>query len=482
MSALTSVIAEQDGAVILGGNEASTWASRWSLWGIRPYEVFECNSKERNPLVKLQQYINRYRLQQVETMDSPCPFVGGWIGFFSYDLGRFIETIVSVAIDDLRTPLIRLVLYDRLIAYDHGNKTFWLIVLDIPGDPVSVKEKFDILSTLVKHAEKTVIPSFPEHELQLDSMEGFHSNMTPSDYFRSIDRIQRHIYDGNVYQINFSQRFSCPCSISPIHLFQWQNRYNPSPFSAFLQSDNLALVSTSPELFLSVRNGKIITRPIKGTRRRYSTGPKAKKSNRVNFRDLVESEKEQAELNMIVDLERNDLARICTPGTRRVIQPRTIEEYPTVYHAVATIEGDLACFSSNTWLYDILKATFPGGSITGAPKIRAMELIETLEPSRRGVYTGCIGWIGLDRMVCLNIAIRTILIQNQTAYIQTGGGIVADSNPTAEYEETIIKAYALLAGIKAVEKTVSIGSKQKRKISTVDPLLPGSKKNENLRK
>jgi para-aminobenzoate synthetase component 1 len=167
-----------------------------------------------------------------------------------------------------------------------------------------------------------------------------------------------------------------------------------------------------------------------------------------NFNELVNSEKEQAELNMIIDLERNDMARICKPGTRKVVQPRTIENYPTVFHAVATVAGQL---KRKTTFCDILKAMFPGGSITGAPKIRSMEIIDETEPTARGVYTGSIGFLGIDGSACLNIAIRTIIIRNNMAFAQTGGGIVADSDPQAEWEETITKARALLAGIRATQ-------------------------------
>ncbi|MHC4759250.1 MAG: anthranilate synthase component I family protein, partial [Planctomycetota bacterium] len=187
-------------------------------------------------------------------------------------------------------------------------------------------------------------------------------------------------------------------------------------------------------------------KPIKGTR------PRAKDKqavNKRNFDELVKSEKEQAELNMIVDLERNDLARICKAGTRKVVQPRTIESYPTVFHAVATVAGELR---DEVTLCDVLKAMFPGGSITGAPKISAMEIIDETEPTARGVYTGSIGFIGINGSSCLNITIRTVIITNQKAYIQTGGGIVADSNPEEEWQETLTKARALLAGIESLQK------------------------------
>ena len=203
-------------------------------------------------------------------------------------------------------------------------------------------------------------------------------------------------------------------------------------------------------MFITIVDGTISTKPIKGTRRRIEeTSETAKQINAKNFDELVRSEKEQAELNMITDLERNDVARICEPGTRKVIQARTIETYPTVFHAVSTVAGQLRAGCS---FCDVLKAMFPGGSITGAPKIRSMEIIDETEPTARGVYTGSIGFVGIDGNSCLNIAIRTIIIKNQKAFAQTGGGIVADSDPHAEWEETITKARALLAGITTVNR------------------------------
>jgi len=201
-------------------------------------------------------------------------------------------------------------------------------------------------------------------------------------------------------------------------------------------------------MFITINDRIISTKPIKGTRKRIeNTSEQARQINNENLRQLLNSEKEKAELNMIVDLERNDVARICKPGTRKVVQPRTIETYPSVFHAVTTVAGELR---DNVTFCDVLKAMFPGGSITGAPKIRSMQIINETEPTARSVYTGSIGYIGLDGNIRLNIAIRTIIIKNNSAYIQTGGGIVADSDPMAEYDETIIKARALLAGIAAV--------------------------------
>jgi para-aminobenzoate synthetase component 1 len=269
-------------------------------------------------------------------------------------------------------------------------------------------------------------------------------------YLRTIEKIKRYIYDGEVYQINFSQRFECDYDARPIRLYHWQNHYNPSGYAAYIDGGSFHIVSASPEMFITIDDGLIRTKPIKGTRRRIDDTGRGKQINVKNFNELLNSKKEQAELNMIIDLERNDVAKICKPGTRNVIQTRTIESYPTVFHAVATVAGQLR---DGITFCDILRAMFPGGSITGAPKIRSMEIIDETEPTSRGVYTGSIGFIGIDGCACLNIAIRTIIITNRKAFAQTGGGIVADSNPQAEWDETITKARALLAGIKATQKS-----------------------------
>jgi para-aminobenzoate synthetase component 1 len=263
--------------------------------------------------------------------------------------------------------------------------------------------------------------------------------MTREQYAAALKKIHRHIIDGDVYQINYSQRFSTPYSADPVSLFQWQNRCNPGPYAAYLAWDDTAVVSTSPELFLDVRGDVVTTRPIKGTRPRNAALHDDTPENQARFAALVESEKEQAELAMIVDLERNDIAKVCVPGTRHVPCARRIEAFPTVYHAVATVTGTLAQPPGPGRVEALLRATFPGGSITGAPKIRAMEIIDALEPTARGIYTGCIGWIGLDYNLCLNNAIRTIIIRNGFAHVQVGGGIVADSHPQAEWDETLTR-------------------------------------------
>jgi para-aminobenzoate synthetase component 1 len=449
LSALNEVFASLDRSSILGGNEAKKDADGFSYWAACPREIFEFQDDQDQPFEKLDNILSKFKLE--DDLPDYLPkgmFPGGWIGYFSYELARFIEKLPDTVTDDLQMPLIRLCFYDRLIAYDHRQGNFWLIALEIPQDLEQPHEKLSWLEKLLSKASQMPDPICCQGDLDNIDLSAMDCNMDRDYYTQTIEKIKRYIYDGEVYQINFSQRFDCDFNASPIELFAWQNRYNPSGYAAYIDDGNLQIVSASPEMFITIHDGIISTKPIKGTRRRMNElNATARKTNEANFNELVSSEKEQAELNMIIDLERNDMARICKPGTRKVVQPRTIESYPTVFHAVATVAGELR---EDVSFCDVIKGIFPGGSITGAPKIRSMEIIDETEPTARGVYTGSIGYIGLDSSVCLNIAIRTIIVKNQKAYAQTGGGIVADSNPQAEWNETITKARALLAGIESV--------------------------------
>jgi para-aminobenzoate synthetase component 1 len=451
LSALNELFAALPNPAILGGNNAKLDGDGFSYWAAEPREIFEFNSNEQKPFGKLQQVLEKYRLQDVKHDDLPMGmFCGGWIGYFGYELGRYIERISETATDDIKMPLIRLCFYDKVLCYDHKNRSFWLIALELEDQSSEPIEKLDWLSEKLKEAEQIrVQPKAPARMENID-LSKVQCNMDEEYYLKSVERIRRYIYDGIVYQVNFSQRFECDYNARPIELFHWQNQHNPSGYSAYIDTEDFAIVSASPEMFITLTNNVISTKPIKGTRPRTpETNNDSKRINERNFIELVRSEKEQAELNMIIDLERNDLARICRPGTRCMTQPRTIESYPTVFHAVATISGQLR---PQITFCDILRAMFPGGSITGAPKVSAMEIIDQIEPTARGIYTGSIGYIGVDGNACLNIAIRGVIVKDGKAYIQTGGGIVADSDPQAEWDETIVKARALLAGINNIQR------------------------------
>jgi len=456
LPALSQVFSRLESASILGGNSARADAGRFSYWAAEPRETFEFHAGQERPFEKLQNALARYKLEDHPGDQTGLPphgmFCGGWIGYFSYELGRYIEKLPETAVDDVGAPLIRLCFYDRFIAYDHVEKNCWLIALQLPGEAEKVEDKLDVLERLLAESQKTTVPCPQPADLDNIDFSRIRNNMDKDYYLRTVEKIRRYIYDGEVYQINFSQRFECDYSAEPISLFHWQNHHNPSGYAAYIDGGNFHIISTSPEMFITITDDAIRTKPIKGTRPRLSetgqAGDPARQINAESFEELLHSEKECAELNMIVDLERNDVAKICRPGTRTVIRPRTIETYPTVFHAVATVGGRLR---EDVTFCDVLRAMFPGGSITGAPKIRSMEIIDETEPTARGPYTGSIGYIGIDGNVCLNIAIRTIIIAGRKAFAQAGGGIVADSDPQAEWAETITKARALLAGIAATQ-------------------------------
>ena len=439
---LSLIISKLKSASILGANSSIACASRFSYWAAEPKEIFEFHSGQKNPFDKLQNVLNRYNLNRdyIDALPDGI-FCGGWVGFFSYELCRYIEKLPVTTTDDLRMPLIRLCFYDSVIAYDHVKKIFLLFALEMPEDNKEPEQKLNELERTIKKSRHIdlSLPSYSEFDKM--NFSEIRCNINKECYLRAFEKIKKYIYDGDVYQINFSRRFDCEFNAKGIDLFNWQNIYNPSPYSAYIDSGKFKIVSASPEMFITIKGRKISTKPIKGTR------PRINNPDKDYELELLHNEKEQAELNMIIDLERNDIAKICVPGTRKVTQPRTIEAYPTVFHAVATIAGQLR---EDITFSKILKAMFPGGSITGAPKIRSMEIIDETEPTARGVYTGSIGFIGISGNISLNIAIRTIIIKNKKAYFQTGGGIVADSNAEAEWQETIVKAKALLAGIRVI--------------------------------
>ncbi|MCD5401764.1 aminodeoxychorismate synthase component I, partial [candidate division NPL-UPA2 bacterium] len=266
------------------------------------------------------------------------------------------------------------------------------------------------------------------------------SNFVKEDYLKAVRKAKEYIGAGDIYQVNLSQRLSADLSILPFELYKRLRQINPAPFASFLNFDGIAIVSASPERFLCLRGRQVETRPMKGTRPR---GQDRREDERQKA-ELLNSEKDKAELVMIVDLERNDLGRVCEYGSVRLREPRTLEPYATVFQTTATVEGMLRKGKDRV---DLLKATFPGGSITGAPKVRAMEIIDELEPTKRNLYTGSLGYLSFSGEMDLNIVIRTFLLKEGKAYFQVGGGIVADSDPEAEYEETLDKAKALIEAV-----------------------------------
>ncbi len=346
---------------------------------------------------------------KTEPVDGP-PFKGGWIGYLSYDLGRCFEKLPAKASDDLCWPPFLFTWHERVLAHDALTGRNYLCWAKTP-----LTEEYEFKTLLGGNSE---------------------SPIARIDYQQGVMKVLDYIAAGDVFQVNLSQRFELPMRRKSAEVYRDMRRNFPAGFGALLDYGNYALISNSPELFLKVDGQRnVTTRPIKGTRPRREGMEK----------ELRESVKDQAELNMIVDLERNDLGRVCELGSVKVTCPREIETLPTVYHGVATVEGKLC---ADVGLVELLRATFPGGSVTGAPKIRAMEIIEELEPVRRGPYCGAIGYLSADGQMQFNIAIRTIVVNEGRAYVSVGGGIVADSNPADEYEETLVKAQAMFDVLK----------------------------------
>ena len=366
------------------------------------------------------------------------PFIGGAVGYFAYDLCHFIERLPDTTIDDIRFPDMYFAFYTKIVAIDHLTGRSYVAVSDFTGrGQTELQREADEYVAGIAAAGR--LP-FKQTNVIKKATE-VESNFTREEYLEAIQRAKDYIFAGDIFQANISQRFHAQIHSSHAALYTRLREIHPAPFACYLSFDDKAVVSSSPERFLRIQNAHVETRPIKGTRPRG----KNKREDEKMKAELLASKKDEAELTMIVDLERNDLGRVCDYGTVKVTEKKVIEEYPTVYHLVATVEGDLHA-RYNT--IDLLKATFPGGSITGAPKIRAMEIIDELEPTKRSVYTGAIGYFSFNGNVDLNIAIRTFLVSGADAYFQAGGGIVADSQLESEYDETLDKARALMESVR----------------------------------
>ncbi|EKO3431683.1 aminodeoxychorismate synthase component 1 [Vibrio fluvialis] len=347
------------------------------------------------------------------------PFIGGVLGYFAYDLGRRVERLPSLAEHDLTAPDMAVGLYEWAIVVDHQLKTARVI-----GQNIENAE-----SLLADGNQKPLMPFALSSPWQ--------SNMTPNSYREKFTQVQEYLLSGDCYQINLAQRFQAHYQGSEWLAYLKLEQFNLAPFSAFIRTEQGAILSISPERFLQVKDRIIETKPIKGTRPR-SDDPVV---DAANAAELAQAEKDQAENLMIVDLLRNDIGRVAKPGSVHVPKLFDIESFPAVHHLVSTIRAEL---DSQYDCADLLRACFPGGSITGAPKVRAMEIIEELEPHRRSAYCGSIGYISRHGRMDTSITIRTLVAQNQQLYAWAGGGVVADSQCEAEYQETLDKLSRIL--------------------------------------
>jgi para-aminobenzoate synthetase component 1 len=425
---------------------------KYSFLGYNPFLIVKVTGKEiellqdekasrfqGDPFDLVKKLLSSYPLA---SQPGIPPFLGGVVGYFGYDLGRFIEIIPSLSKDDITIPDAYLAFYDTVVIFDHVKGKVAISSTGFPEEEEGprkrkaesrIKEWKKRLSSLHRGKAET-------RQIVGDTFPQLTSNFTHDQYIKAITKAKEYIAAGDIYQVNLSQRFVSEAPIPPFPLYQKLRAVNPAPFASYLNLDGVKVLSSSPERFLRISGKKVETRPIKGTRPRGKT-PAEDQHLKT---ELLESKKDRAELVMIVDLERNDLGRVCEYGSVSVPELTTLEQYPTVFHTVSTITGRLKEECDHI---DCLKACFPGGSITGAPKIRSMEIIEELEPTRRKIYTGSLGYLGFNGETDLNIVIRTMVIADGRVYFQSGGGIVADSDPEKEYEETLHKVSALFSAL-----------------------------------
>ena len=419
--------------------------------GERAVLRFKDGHRERgSTLSLLRDVLRRFRLPHA---NWPTPFPAGAMGYFGYELGALMEPAFgarSRSDQETDLPDLWLGLFDSAVTIDLERERILLTATGRPdaGDRVRQQAESRIreLTAAVESAATDPMQGLGPAPSAPAAGDGFDSNFTPAGFAVAVNRIKEFISAGDIYQANLSQRFRTRYEGDPFRLFLGLRQAAPAPFSAFLDGGDFAVVSMSPERFLHLdpETRRVETRPIKGTRPRGKTGAE----DRLLARELVHSEKDRAEHVMIVDLERNDLGRVAQVGTVQVRELSLLETFPTLFHLTSTVEGILAPGRDRV---DLLKATFPGGSITGAPKIRAMQVIDELETVRRGIYTGSLGYLSFSGGMDLNVAIRTIVIQGGRAEFHVGAGIVADSDPEGEYQETLVKGRSLREGLEAAE-------------------------------
>ena len=428
-------------------------AGRWSILAARPRQIFESpsgrgfqvwvdqtpTSRIGDALTGLGLLLEEYGLAgAAHSLDADLPFQGGLIGFLSYDLAPRIEEIPRRIAADSRIPALRFGLYDTFVLIDHerDQANLWAVDLLGEGERAVGARLEDWLGRLDRPIARRAFDP---------SLGPVVADQPKADYLARVQRAKEYIRAGDIFQVNLSQRFSASGRVDPLDLDSRIRANSPAPYSAYLAWDDLAIVSASPELFHETTGRRITTRPIKGTRPRSSS----KELDEAMAAELLASTKDRAELTMIVDLERNDLGRVCEYGSVRVVDPRSLESFQDVHHTTATVEGRLWADAGPV---DVVRAMFPGGSITGAPKVRAMEIIDELEPCRRGIYTGAIGYWSANGRSVFNIAIRTVVVEGTRVTYHVGGGIVADSDPEQEYQETLDKGRALFGTLNALSR------------------------------
>ena len=463
MERIFSLVQDWEDSVFLDSSLEND-LGRYSIIGLHPYlklvkaEKFTVNGEVLEE--SFEDYVKMYLRKHREENRTGLPLASGAVGYFSYEYGREKEGVRTRHRAEVKIPDSILIFYDSFVIEDKRQKKVFLIS---NGHGRDCDEELEELLGLVRQAagqaadEVFAMKSFSKNApgmLVADSSAGqgepgeICANFTKEAYLTAVQRMIEYIIEGDIYIANMTQQLRITSPVPPYEMFRKLRRNNPSPFGGYFNYGSFQVVCASPERFLQVRGGRVETRPIKGTRKRGSTP----KEDAFLRRELEQSKKDKSELLMIVDLERNDLNRVCVPGSVRVTELFAVEEYATVFHLISNIVGELG---PEMTVMDLLETAFPGGSITGAPKLRAMEIIDELEHSGRNLYTGSMGYLSLDGDCDFNIVIRTALCQDGIYYLGVGGGITCESEPEFEYEETLQKARALLEALNVGEQEIA---------------------------
>ena len=456
-------LGSSDYAFLLESVEGGEKVGRYSFLSSQPYLVFQSKGPQvriagpggqetrelspgTDPLTVLKELLSRHRF--VPSPELPR-FCGGAVGYLGYDLVRFFEELPNGTNDDLNLPDCMLVFTDSYLIFDHLRRRILVVANAYVGDDpdAAYDQAIDKIDAMIKRLARPIshplLAGNGATEIAPETIPP-ESNMTPQQFMSSVERAKEYIAAGDAIQVVLSQRLSRPLSADPFDVYRALRSLNPSPYMYYLNYGDLKIIGSSPERLVSEEDGEVITRPIAGSRPRGATP----QEDEALCAELLRDEKERAEHIMLVDLGRNDIGRVCESGTVEVNTLMSVERYSHVSHMVSNVRGRLAEGKDQ---FDVLRACFPAGTVSGAPKIRAMEIIDELEPTRRGPYAGAIGYFSYGGNMDTAITIRTIVVKNDIAYVQVGAGIVADSVPEREYQETMNKAMALLRALDIAE-------------------------------
>ncbi len=439
-------------ACLLESVEGGEKIARYTFLGAHPAEVFRYANgaclidgesrvawKQENPLEFLRRRLGRYRPVRIPGLP---PLAAGAIGYFSYDMARLFETLPDRTLNDLRVDDALLMFYVGLVAFDHVRHRVWVIRNVFTEGGGSLRAKYDAAVKEIGATREQLERPLPESGARGAKGANLQvrSNMTRAQFMAAVRKAKEYIRAGDIFQVVLSQRFSAKTSAEPFEIYRALRVLNPSPYMYFLKLGDMAVIGSSPEMLVKVQNGEAFYRPIAGTRPRG----RDEEEDRRLAAELAADPKERAEHIMLVDLGRNDLGRVSEYGSVKAERLEFIEYYSHVMHLVSALRGQLR---PGVDCMDALAACFPAGTVSGAPKVRAMEIIDELEPTRRGIYAGAILYMDFSGNLDSCIAIRTMVVKDGIAYVQAGAGLVADSVPEREYQETVNKARALIAAL-----------------------------------